>query len=188
MKLTSGVFLASVGRRSYFPLSGISKKQSSVSHSTPEAEIVAMDLAVRAEGIPALTIWEVISRATKAQLHFLEDNSAALRVVQTGKNPTMRHMGRTHKVSLQWLHERFKEGDMSLHQCPTLLLRQEIFSGKLSPMRRSGLPFVNSASRIIESRDNRSNHPNLLSRPQKRSRIRGVTLNRQAQQPHTIER
>ncbi len=39
---TSGVFLVLVGKRTWFPLAAISKKQTCVSHSTPEAEIVAV--------------------------------------------------------------------------------------------------------------------------------------------------
>ena len=49
---TSGVFMAIVGPHTFIPLSALSKKQTCVSHSTPEAEIVAADLAVRQEGIP----------------------------------------------------------------------------------------------------------------------------------------
>ena len=30
-------------------------------------------------------------------------------VVETGRNPTMRYIGRTHGVSIAWLHERFKD-------------------------------------------------------------------------------
>ena len=30
-----------------------------------------------------------------------------LRVIETGRNPTMRHLHRTHRVSVSWLHERF---------------------------------------------------------------------------------
>ena len=37
-----------------------------------------------------------------------EDNQAMMRVVETGKNPTMRYLGRTHGVSIAWLHETFK--------------------------------------------------------------------------------
>ena len=49
-KSTSGVFLALKGPHTFFPLSACSKKQSCVSHSTPEAELVAANLAVRTEG------------------------------------------------------------------------------------------------------------------------------------------
>ena len=37
-----------------------------------------------------------------------DDNPAMRRVVETGKNPTMRYLHRTHRVSVSWLHECFK--------------------------------------------------------------------------------
>ena len=57
-KSTSGVYLCLCGPNSWMPLAAISKRQGCVSHSTPEAELVAVDLALRAEGLPALVIWE----------------------------------------------------------------------------------------------------------------------------------
>ena len=53
-KSTSGVLTALTGPNSFLPLNAISKKHSCVSHSTPEAETVAADLAIRTEGLPAL--------------------------------------------------------------------------------------------------------------------------------------
>ena len=41
MKSTSDIFLALMAPHTFFPLNGISKKQTAQSHSTPEAEIVA---------------------------------------------------------------------------------------------------------------------------------------------------
>ena len=57
---TSGVFLSVQGPDTRFMLSAISKKQSCVSHSTPEAEIVAADYALRVEGLPILTLWDKV--------------------------------------------------------------------------------------------------------------------------------
>ena len=57
---TSGVFLEVQGPDTRFPLTGQSKKQTAVSHSTPEAEIVAADHAIRTEGLPALQLWEIL--------------------------------------------------------------------------------------------------------------------------------
>ena len=60
MRSTSGVWLAVMGPTTCCPLSGMSKKQTAVSHSTPEAEIVAADLALRTEGIPAIELWNIL--------------------------------------------------------------------------------------------------------------------------------
>ena len=55
-KSTSGLFLALCGPHSFFPLTAASKKQTAVSHSTPEAELVAADAALRTLGFPAMTM------------------------------------------------------------------------------------------------------------------------------------
>ncbi len=34
-----------------------------------------------------------------------EDNQAMIQIVKTGCNPTMRYVGRTHRISVSWLHE-----------------------------------------------------------------------------------
>ena len=86
---TSGLFLALVGPNTFLPLSAASKRQTAVSHSTPEAELVAADLGVRTEGLPALSIGEVLFERP-VSLVMCEDNETCIRVVETGRNPTMR--------------------------------------------------------------------------------------------------
>ena len=127
-KSTSGVFIALTGPNSFFPLNAISKKQTCVSHSTPEAEIVAADLAVRTEGLPALQLWDmVLERPTK--LVFQEDNQATIRILKTQKNPTLRHLNRTHRVSVSWLCEVFKNlNDVELKHCKTDEMAAGIFT------------------------------------------------------------
>ena len=36
------------------------KKQTSVSHSSPEAEVISLDAGLRMDGIPALTLWDLV--------------------------------------------------------------------------------------------------------------------------------
>ena len=88
VKSTPGVLIALTGPNSFFPLNAISKKQSCVSHSAPEAEIVAADLAIRTEGLPAFQLWDmVLERPTKLVLQ--EDNQATTQIQKTQKNPTL---------------------------------------------------------------------------------------------------
>ena len=54
---TSGLFLCIRGPKSCFPIAGVSKRQGCVSHSTPEAEMVSMDFALRHNGLPSLELW-----------------------------------------------------------------------------------------------------------------------------------
>jgi hypothetical protein len=118
-KSTTGIFLALTGENTFFPLNGVSKKQTCVSHSTPEAEIVAANTAVRVEGLPALQLWDVIlERQVNATL--LEDNQATLQILKTGKNPTLRHVARTHRVNLAWISDVFRKcKQMGLKYCST---------------------------------------------------------------------
>ena len=112
-KSTSGMHVAISGPRTYFPLNGQSKRQDCVSHSTPEAEIVAADLALRREGLPMLDLWDVLCPG-HAPLRFHEDNEAMIRVCRSGRNPTMRHLLRTHAVAVASLHETFSRSDITL--------------------------------------------------------------------------
>ncbi len=124
---TSGAFLCMGGNDTFFPLQAVSRKQSAVSHSTPEAEIVAADTALRMIGVPSLPLWDTILER-EALCVFHEDNAAMIQVCRTGKNPTMRYMGRTHRVSVHWLHEVFKERWLDLVKTGTHFMRADIFT------------------------------------------------------------
>ena len=74
VRSTSGVFLALYGDHSFFLLSGQSKKQTAVSHSTREAYIAAADHAIRSSGLPALQQWERLHRRLPGQPGHRQDN------------------------------------------------------------------------------------------------------------------
>ena len=63
-----------------------------------------MDTAIRVEGFPALQPWDEILPEGLV-LAVYEDSESSIRAVITGKNPTIRFAGRTHKVSFAWLSE-----------------------------------------------------------------------------------
>ncbi len=134
---TSGVHLAVQGEHSNFPIAGISKRQGCVSHTTPEAEIVAGVFALRATGLPALTLWEVLnSKIGKIQMH--ADNKAMIQVAHTGRNPTMRHLSRTHRVDVAWLHEVATSDDVCVGYERTDKMAADIYT-KGSPTPASGI-------------------------------------------------
>jgi len=87
-----------------FPLASMSKKQSSVTTSTTEEELIALYFMVKTELIPAMYIWDTLFQR-QVKLHVFEDNQSVLYIVTTGKNQTMRHMERVHRVSMAWLYE-----------------------------------------------------------------------------------
>ncbi|CAE7775567.1 unnamed protein product [Symbiodinium sp. CCMP2592] len=117
-KSTSGVFMCLLGPRSFMPLNALSKKQTSVSKSTPEAEIVSLDHAVYKLGLPALSMWEYML-GRRFRLRVMEDNEAAIRVIITGHNPNMRHMSRTQRIDISALNERYHAGDFLFVTCPS---------------------------------------------------------------------
>ena len=96
LRSTSGTILFLRGPFTSFPIAAYSKRQGCVSHSTPEAEIVSMDFALRTVGLPSLSLWEFML-PDKFTLFVHEDNSAMIRVCATGKNPTMIYLHRTHR-------------------------------------------------------------------------------------------
>merc|ERR1712023_464335 len=59
-KSTSGVFLLLWGPNSFFPLACVCKKQTSQAHSSVEAELIALDLALRKVGITSVALREKI--------------------------------------------------------------------------------------------------------------------------------
>ena len=56
---TSGYYSVIRGPHTSFPNSVGSKRQTCVSHSTLEAELVAADYGLRTHGLPALSLWRV---------------------------------------------------------------------------------------------------------------------------------
>ena len=42
----------------------------------------------------------------RGMLYCLEDNDAVIKTIVKGRSPNLRHVGRTHRVDLDWLFER----------------------------------------------------------------------------------
>ena len=63
---TTGGFLSLWGSHTRFPIAAVCRRQQCTSHSTPEAEIVAADTALRTIGIPALELWSIVLNDEKA--------------------------------------------------------------------------------------------------------------------------
>ena len=42
----------------------------------------------------------------RANLYALEDNDAVIKMIVKGRSPNLRHVGRTHRVDLDWLFDR----------------------------------------------------------------------------------
>ena len=59
-KSTSGGTLCFFGSHTFVPVSWMCKKQTSVSHSSTESEIISFDVGLRLDGLPSLELWDLI--------------------------------------------------------------------------------------------------------------------------------
>ena len=49
-----------MGNHTFVPISWMCEKQTSVSHSSKESEIISLDAGLRLDGVPALDLWDLI--------------------------------------------------------------------------------------------------------------------------------
>ena len=80
---TSACSVALTGPSTRFFLTVKSQRQTAISHSTPEAEIVSADMAVRTEALPASLLWDHILQRRVRSI-FLEDNEAVCKICKKG--------------------------------------------------------------------------------------------------------
>ena len=90
--------------KSWFPLSVLCKKQTSNSNGTTEAEIVAISHILRQEAIPIQQLWELLLNR-KVAMEVYEDNAGSILVVENGYSPSLRHLVKTQKCSIDLLHD-----------------------------------------------------------------------------------
>jgi hypothetical protein len=174
---TSGVFLCLRGENTSFPLQALSKRQSCVSHSTQEAEIVAANTAVRAIGIPAMPLWDVLL-SQKVRLTFHEDNQAAIYVCKNGRNPTSRTLGRTHGVCVAWLHENFANGHFDLIYEKTDAQAADIFTKGFTDIHKWEHACKNINHVVPKEWWSRAPAPRGIRRNRKRSSLRLIKWRR----------
>ena len=68
-KATSGGTLCIFGSHTFVPISWMCNKQTSVSHSSTESEIISLDAGLRMDGIPALDLWDLIVTVLHGNTH-----------------------------------------------------------------------------------------------------------------------
>ena len=71
-KSTSGGILCIFGSHTFVPISWMCKKQTAVSHSSTESEIISLDAGLRLHGIPALELWDLIVSVFGSMTHTTE--------------------------------------------------------------------------------------------------------------------
>ena len=68
-KSTSSGTLCIFGRHTFVPISWMCEKQTSVSHSSTESEIIFLDAGLRVDGVLALDIWDLIVTILHGNTH-----------------------------------------------------------------------------------------------------------------------
>ena len=157
VKATTGAILVLRGPNTWFPLSVISKKQtSSTAHSTCEAEIVALSAGLRKEAIPTIQLWETLLNR-KMELKIYEDNQSAITTIDNGYSAELRHVLKTQNVSIDALHTwitRDKIGEMEYIQTDKQVA--DIFTKQLEPCKWDAalkLLRIEKQERTIAKRD-----------------------------------
>ena len=74
-----------------------------------------------------LELWErMLNRELLIDVY--QDNQATARIMTTGRAPTLRHITRTHSVSVAWIHERVASDDIQLHDCVSAVMAADMFA------------------------------------------------------------
>ena len=131
---TSGGFscLESPGKsetdRVFWPVAFKSAKQTCVSASTPEAELVSASTVLRSMGIPLMELLDTVCER-QVQCYFEEDNQTCISVWKAGHSPAMRHLKRCHHICLRWMHDvAFEMGLCHVRYCKTDEMAADIFT------------------------------------------------------------
>ena len=72
-KSTSRGTLCIFGSHTFVPISWMCKKQTAVSHSSTESEIISLDTGLRLDCLPALELWDLIVSVLEGSLMFQID-------------------------------------------------------------------------------------------------------------------
>ena len=119
--------MAAVGPWAFMALAAKTKQQSCVSHPTPEAEIVSVNLALRTLGMPALSVWD-FPLGREGGLDVMEDNDATIAIAKARRSPALRCVSRAHGVNVSWFHEVCPRPEGHVHYQPTLGQHNDSFT------------------------------------------------------------
>ncbi|CAH0485387.1 unnamed protein product, partial [Peronospora farinosa] len=112
------------------PISWGSKKQSSVSLSTSEAEYIALSLAIQEGKWVHRLLCEILAASNKPApgLKILEDNQSCIKMT---KNPV--NHGRAKHIDIKYHHIRdeVKRGEVKLQYCETSIMLADILTKAL---------------------------------------------------------
>eukprot|EP00969_Alexandrium_andersonii_P232896 10282191-Alexandrium_andersonii.AAC.1 len=77
-----------------------------------------MDHVLRTMLPPYPTLWGTFL-GRKVGAYVRGDNQACFQIAKSGANPTMRHLERTHRCNVQWIRERYVDGEFEMYKIET---------------------------------------------------------------------
>ena len=109
-KSTSGGTLCVLGSHTFVPISWMCKKQTAVSHSSTESEIISLDTGLRLDGLPALELWDLIVSVLGMFLVFQMDQGNLIMMFTNVISLTIKSMWwKTLMLFLQMSNPRVKK-------------------------------------------------------------------------------
>ena len=100
-KSTSGRILFIFGSHTLVPTSWMCKKQTSVSHSSTESEIISLDAGLRMVGIPALDLWDLVVEVLHSSSNQVQGHLERVRENLQRNKPSSEHTSTQIKVPTQ---------------------------------------------------------------------------------------
>jgi hypothetical protein len=158
---TSGVItmLESGEQQQYqFPLSWSSVRQTAVARSTPEAELAAASKGIYTSLFPlSVAVDSILKRKVPTAL--AEDNVAAELILTSGFSAQLRHLSRTHRISLSSLSESVKSHGLTIQRCPSEAMKADPLT-KTFPANKWGhaLHLLGLKEVVASSEGSKGNH------------------------------
>ena len=149
---TTGTWVECVGSHTQFALSWTSQRQTAISTSTPEAEIVAGAHGIRRDLVP---ISELMDQFVGGHLELAmhEDNTRAEDSLVSGKTKAMMHLNRTHDVNLKMISETVARERIKMFRSESSSMRADILTKPMHefPKWRHALGLIRIGLRDILS-------------------------------------
>ena len=92
------------GSRTFVPDSWMCKKQTAVSHSSTESEIISLDAGLRMDGSLAFDLWEIVSEVLRSTNNIVQPKHTSIQ----GTGATLHSKTKAHRVK-----RRQKVGQLS---------------------------------------------------------------------------
>ena len=105
-KSNSGGVLCFFGSRTFVPVSWMCKKQSSVSHSSTESEIISLDAGLRMDGVLALDLWDIVIEVLRSTNNTVKPNHDSTRENCARQNTKRKTQKKAQGWSIVWCGSR----------------------------------------------------------------------------------